>query len=97
MSARARLAAINKDLEDLRYFNEIIKPKLNDHQLRFLYALNSSVGMRKVRAWDGVARDKNELEALREELEVASSILVAAIPNPEFLTNRIGTTLDLPM
>ena len=44
----------------------------------------------------GVTRDKNEMEALKEELEVASSILVAAIPNPEILTSRIGTMLELP-
>ena len=90
-----RLRAVNKDLEELRYYNEVVKPKLTEAQIEFLATLNATMGIRKACA-DGVTRDKNQLEELKCELAMAEAILQVAIADPIELTQRIGSVLELP-
>lgn len=94
-SVTQRLRAVNKDLEELRYYNEVVKPKLTEAQIEFLATLNATMGIRKACA-DGVTRDKNQLEELKRELAMAEAILQVAIADPIELTQRIGSVLELP-
>ena len=81
-SLMRQIQSLNRDLEELRVFHEVHKPRMSTEQLNFLHRLSPHLGIRKRSTHDGKLRNKNDLE---RDLQKAESIIQLLLPREELM------------
>ena len=82
MSLLKQIQSMNRDLEELRVFHEVHKPRMSTAQLDFLHRLSPHLGIRKRSTHDGKLCNKNDLE---RDLAKAESIIQLLLPREELM------------